>query len=179
MNLLGRIPNFDDPIEALYICHENILKRMSTIERMAEQIESEGAEGFRRTVETWHEIFSFLRHNVTNHTKDEEEGLFPLLRQGNGEQVEKLAEGHDHATRIERSMAERFERLSDSGSEPIDSELQAFAADARALCSFYREHIREENEILFPIAQNVLTREQIDSLGDLMRRHRNISLPNL
>jgi len=179
MNLLGRIPNFDEPIEALYICHENILKRMDTIERLAGLIESEGTTGLRRSVETWYEIVSFLRHNVANHTRDEEDGLFPILRERHPGQVEELVDDHGHAATIERSMAERFERLSSPDAEAADSDLREFVAEARALVEFYREHIRQENEVVFPMARKILTREELGELGRAMRRRRNIERPSM
>jgi hemerythrin-like domain-containing protein len=176
MQLFASVPDFNRPIEALYICHENILKRMSMIDTMGREILAEGAAAFSRQIESWREIFSFIEHSIGNHTRDEEEGLFPLLAEHRGTPVENLLADHDEAERTEAWLAERFETLAADEETGTAEGLVEFADRALWLADFYRRHIALENEMVFPEAERTLTEEEKRDLGLKMRRHRNITI---
>jgi hemerythrin-like domain-containing protein len=174
MELTGRVPDFDQPIDALYICHDNILRRIDQIDALAEAILCEGRFAFDRQAEVWREIFSFFRHSVGNHTKDEEGGLFPMLERELGEKVALLHADHERATQIEAWLVSTFEKM--TAGEAATETVVEFARRARELAHFYRVHISEENEILFPAARRILSPEQLRDLGAQMRRNRRIEI---
>lgn len=176
MQLFAAVPDFNEPIDALYICHENILKRMSTIETMAQRILEQGDPAFREQIEVWREIFSFIDHSIANHTRDEEEGLFPLLGERIGTPLAGLQAEHEQAEENERWLAGRFAELLAPSTDATGTLLEEFAARAMALAGFYRRHIAVENEMVFPAARTALSDQEKMELGALMRRHRNIAI---
>ena len=177
MELLGRIPNFDEPIEALYICHENILKRMRQMEELSEELLRDGADTFMRQKEYWRELLSFIRHTVANHTRDEEEGLFPMLARKADHELAHLLSDHRWANETEEWLHQQFDVFTSYEHIPSDVHLQQFAGRARELAQFYSRHITFENEKLFPLAKTTLTDEQLSHLGSVMRKHRRIEMP--
>jgi hemerythrin-like domain-containing protein len=173
MQLLARIPNFDEPIDALEICHENILKRMDTMAALAGRIEERGTEALKDDREIWRELFSFITHNIANHSRDEEEGLFPLLREPLGAMIDELERDHGWAEETERYLIDAFEKMTDANI-PAASDLKVFAERASSLAAFYRRHIEQENGVIFPAARTHLTEENLRRLGDLMRANRKL-----
>ena len=175
MQLLGRIPNFDEPIDALEICHENITKRMKTIAALAEQVEREGFPALQEQRETWRELFSFITHNISKHSRDEEEGLFPMLRATIGEKIDALERDHEWAEEAEHFLIKEFDAMID-GQTPTMERLATFTWRARELSTFYQRHIEQENSIILPAARASLSEEQLRSLGNLMRSHRKLEI---
>lgn len=174
MNLFQPVPDFDRPIEALFICHSNILKRMDQIDALASQLQEDGAPVFEGQIPIWEEIVSFFRHSIANHTRDEDEGLFPLLAGRGGEVVERMEFDHRWIAQSEETMINRFEALR-SGDHPLSSTaVRELAMMAREVTRHYREHIRLENEEVFPLADQVLSEGEKNALGALMRQHRGI-----
>lgn len=174
MELMARVPDFDRPIEALYICHDNILRRIELMDAMAEEILCEGRLAFQYQMERWREIFSFFEHSVGNHTRDEEAGLFPMLEGKLPEEVALLHGDHERAAQLEFWLSQTFNRFSE-GMVEMEALIE-FARRARELAHFYRIHIGVENEVLFPAARRLLTEEQMQALGAMMRSHRMIEL---
>jgi regulator of cell morphogenesis and NO signaling len=174
--MFAKVPDFNNPIEALYICHENILKRMDTMETLARTLLDKGPEAFPAQVEIWREVFSFIRHSIANHTRDEEEGLFPALAAHNALPIDQMQTDHNQAEVTEKWLMELFEEMAGSDVLPDKDRLKSFAGCAVDLAGFYRNHIAVENETIFPAAERELTEEEKLELGRLMRHHRNITV---
>lgn len=175
MQLMGRIPDFNRPIDALEICHENILKRMETLTSLAHMVLAEGSVALSGNVEVWREVFSFIEHNVGNHTRDEDEGLFPMLAETMASDINALDAEHRTAEATERTLMSEFDDLLHRGGDTPGDALQLFAERALALARMYRRHIDHENTRVFPAARAALNAEQLETLGAIMRRHRSLA----
>jgi hemerythrin-like domain-containing protein len=176
MNLFKPVPDFDRPIEALYICHSNILARMDQIDALAAQLLDEGTPVFTGQIPIWEEIVSFFRHTIANHTADEDEGLFPLMGERGGSIVERMEFDHRWIAQSEEMMINRFEALK-SGEHPIgNTAVRELAMMAREVTRHYRDHIKHENEEVFPLADQLLDDAEKAMLGEIMRKHRKIEV---
>jgi hemerythrin-like domain-containing protein len=176
INLMSALPDFDRPIEALYICHSNILKRMERMEEMGEVLMRDGAAAFDAQRETWLELSSFIRHSIPNHTADEENDLFPLLREGMGSEIEGLFADHREAEAREERLQMLIASLADGGLANRDEAVAELGGLAVGIAEFYRDHIRLENEEIFPRAAELLDETQLRTLGDEMRKRRKIAV---
>jgi iron-sulfur cluster repair protein YtfE (RIC family) len=178
MELYANVPNFDQPIEALYICHENILKRMNFLDELSTELLRKGPSHFASQVEYWRDILSFMSHTLPIHARDEEEGLFPMIAadQRNDNDISPYLADHSWAVETEHWLKGQFEVFTSNEHPPSDAHMQLFAERGQALARFYRDHIAKENEFLFPMARTILTKEQVDRLGHLMRKHRKIEV---
>ncbi len=175
MDLMGRIPDFNRPIDALEICHENILKRMETLASLARLVATDGPSALSEHVEVWREVFAFIEHNVGNHTRDEDEGLFPMLAGTMAHDIAALDAEHRAVEEIERTLSNEFHGLLGRGGEAPADALRRFAERAQALAAIYRRHIEHENTVVFPAARAALSSEQLAALGAIMRRHRSLA----
>jgi hemerythrin-like domain-containing protein len=176
MELYAKVPDFDEPIEALYICHENILARMDRIGALSRALLQGGPQAFAPQIEQWRELLSFVEHTVANHTKDEEEGLFPMLRKHLEDEVVGCLADHTWAEDTEKWLREQFEVFTSYPHTPSEVHIEQFARRAGELAGYYREHIEKENRQVFPMAKELLSQEQLKHLGTLMRKHRRIEL---
>ncbi len=176
MQLFKSIPDFDRPIEALYICHDNILARMRAIGELSSVLIEQGRPAFDEQIGQWAELFSFVKHTVANHTRDEEEGLFPMMAAAMSESIRSLRDDHAEGEETERWLAGQYEDFVNNPGEITNERLLEFAERARAFAGFYQEHIHLENTLLFPTAQEALSEEQLRKLGRLMREHRRITI---
>jgi hemerythrin-like domain-containing protein len=119
----------------------------------------------------------YFRDAAPHHTADEEQGLFPTLAKSADQAVSYLTDlEHDHR-RGERlhSAADRLglKWLRDGTLEDIEAaELQAVLAELSAL---YREHIRIEEEHVFPSARRALSRDVLERIGRDMASRRGVA----
>ncbi len=100
------------------------------------------------------------------HHGKEEDLLFPALAKagvvaGAGPLAAMLSE-HETGRRLIRQMKEAAE-------PPL--ELQDFASAAQAYSTALRAHIEKENAVLFPMAEEVLTERQLETLADAFEEH--------
>lgn len=100
------------------------------------------------------------------HHGKEEDLLFPAmvkagLSAGGGPLAVMLDE-HEQGRRMIRQMREAAE-------PPL--ELMDFAQAAKAYSANLRAHIDKENTVLFPMAEEVLTQTQLDTLADAFEEH--------
>ncbi len=130
--------------------HKIILRGLDILDHMADRVERNQPVP-AEDIET---ILRFLRVFADDHPQGKEESaLFPELRRtsaGNQEPLRHMTFEHDQ----ERSLVEGLEDalLTKKGTE--------FVHFARRLTSLIRAHIRKEDNILFPIAEQCLSREQ-------------------
>lgn len=84
---------------------------------------------------------SRIAFELEAHMRKEEEGLFPMMQGGGGNlamAIEIMRDDHDaHLARLDALMA------LDAGGEDLRAALRRFAGELR-------EHVRLENDVLFP-----------------------------
>jgi len=72
--------------------------------------------------------------------------------------LEELLEEHDFGRRTVRELVAAKERYLTEGSGVLEGILEKLDI----LQTFYKEHIRKEDQIFFPAAENYLSREEQD-----------------
>lgn len=169
-------PGFDEPIDLMMDCHRRIEHFLEILERVAGH--SDGGrldEQSQRAVRT---ALRYFREAAPNHTADEEHSLFPRLREIDSEAVaalldeaDRLEAQHRDAEQLHGRVELAFDRWLTC--EIISSDaLHALRQDLRALGELYQEHIRYEDEVLFPISQRLLDQEDKRNIGREMERRR-------
>jgi hemerythrin-like domain-containing protein len=133
--------------------HKVILRALNVLEQMAERV------GNDKPVDVGdiQILLGFLRGFADNHHQTKEESaLFPELMKtnANNRALDRMIFEHDQ----ERSLVEG---LQDALSTRKGTEFVQFA---NSLLGILRTHIYKEEKILFPIADEVLSREQDESV---------------
>ncbi len=176
----------ENPFEKLQECHDHILEQLAKLEVALHDLEAGGISALIRQKECLTKTFEFIDTSGHMHTKDEEEGLFPFLDSKLQPRVQRL---HFDRTPVQaikeqhrkgEEITERLRFLNDKlqkdpnqmGAEIL---LEEFVRKSQALIEFYREHIRGENEVVFPLAERLLTQEEKAEVARIMDAHRRSS----
>jgi len=178
MDLFQRAPTFDDPIGMLRACHRRIERALEAMARVAAREEAGTLDAQAREVlgATLH----YFATGVPRHAQDEEESLFPRLR----EQLESsgaalsgldaLEEEHVAADAAHRELDRLGQELLDTGQFLDPWDRTRFRALIRHLQALYSEHIRCEDDEILPLAASLLdSREQL-AVGAEMAARRGI-----
>lgn len=128
-------------------------------------------------------IHRFLKDDLKYHILDEEENLFPILRQRAepedqiDEILDQLSEEHksDHID-AKQILCELACLLDGTKEYPISSEtilmVQRFTANER-------HHLIVENAIVMPLAKVRLTSEDLHQMANDMAKRRGLALPRI
>jgi len=170
-------PGFDDPLALLQACHSRILERLDTLERLPEHLSRVGADPDAR--HGAQRILDYFDRAAPHHHEDEDSDLFPLLLSGRDRPgwdnrlprwLERLAGEHP---KLEEGWARLRPALQavaagDSGARPRSAEWIAAT----------RDHLALEEEHVLPLAQRLLSPEELRQLGAAMAKRRNVEFPH-
>jgi hemerythrin-like domain-containing protein len=180
---IGQSPghDFDEPLGLLSDCH----RRIEHFLRVLVVVDQEAAGG-PLTPPNRSALEASLRYFATaapKHTADEEESLFPRLRDSSDPAasaamilVERLEHDHDEASGHHEAVAVLVQRWleADCLSPSEAEELRQRLVHLQAL---YQRHITVEDQELFPAAARVLDRTQLHEIGREMAARRQVRSP--
>ncbi len=157
---------FDDPIGMLIDCHRRIERFLHILSVVAER-----AAGRALTKEEAAAIQSalhYFRVGGVRHTADEEESLFPRLREEFAarrvEGLGGLENDHRSANELHAETDTLFTEWIAAGSlSSVDA--QKLRNDMKQLNRLYEEHIQVEEKIIFPRAAEILDSRTIAAIG--------------
>lgn len=157
---------FDDPIGMLTDCHRRIEKFLHILCIVAER-----AQDRALTAEEVAAVEAALRYFPSGgerHTADEEESLFPRLRQAGAQQIleelERLENDHQTAGNLHATVESLFSEWIAVGSLKNESRKQLLFATGQ-LRQLYDAHIQVEEKIVFPHASHTLDPKAITAIG--------------
>jgi hemerythrin-like domain-containing protein len=103
------------------------------------------------------------------HSKQEEEGLFPMMarRLGEGDRTIEVME-FEHE-KVEQHLRDFLTEAERAGSSLSDDEAQSIAVHAEQAYATLTQHFAKEEKNLFPLAETLLTGDEKEELGRLMR----------
>jgi hemerythrin-like domain-containing protein len=181
---VGEFGNITDPFTKLVECHDQILERLDIFENALLDLEQNGIKALAREQENINRTFDFFYTEVALHTRDEEDGLFPLLEP----KLRRRSVPHPHFDRTPIQAIENQHRKAEAETQRVEilnSKLRAendearrtlligeFIKRGRVLIAFYREHIRGENEAIFPLAERLLTDAEKTRVAGVMNANR-------
>jgi len=171
------LPSIDEPFALMWACHRRIEQRMELLQGVPERLADPDASVRAEALAVLGGVHAFLSTVGIHHTGDEEEGLYPMLREtGDPECIRALDEVDQEHMRLEPILV-AFDRQAGRmiATEALDdqavSELGRLVATLQRL---YQAHIRHEEETLYPRAEALLTPEQIVQLSRGMRDRRGL-----
>jgi hemerythrin superfamily protein len=111
------------------------------------------------------ETFQKLKNSLTLHARIEEEIFYPALEsfEETEDLIEEAYEEHEEVKQLLDEM---------SGLEPDDTEFQDLLAQLKYNID---DHVEEEENEVFPQAENLLGEETLDAMGDEMQQIKQAS----
>ena len=172
--------DFDEPLGLLSDCHRRIEHFLDTLIAVHARAGAEAlSAGDRSALEG---SLQYFKTAAPRHTADEEESLFPRLRESNDPSavqalavIDGLEHDHDEANAHHEAVDVLVRRWLNAGAlTPADSaDLGERLSRLRAL---YSQHIALEDQELFPAAARVLTLNQVEQIGREMAARRGVRL---
>ena len=156
---------FDDPIGMLADCHRRIERFLNILCRVAERAEGRALSG--EEYEAIEAALKYFQESGSRHNKDEEESIFPRLRSAHAAvmvEVDRLESEHRETEALHKECSELYARwMAEEGLHGVDrSRLRAVVARLERI---YREHIRLEEDVVFPCAARLLDRRAVTAVG--------------
>ncbi|HVF58018.1 MAG TPA: hemerythrin domain-containing protein [Pyrinomonadaceae bacterium] len=115
-----------------------------------------------RAVKTRQELFAKLKQELDIHTHIEETIFYPAIRQ-EAETREMVLEGFEEHHVVKMLLRELEEMAVDT---------EQWAAKLKVLKENVEHHVEEEEEEMFKSTREVLSRQQIDDLGERMQEEK-------
>ena len=169
--------DFSDPTGLLSDCHRRIEMFLGSLQRIMQAVGSPLTTDARSSLET---ALRYFHQAAPKHTKDEEESLFPRLRQIHNPEVESalstleaLEDDHRRADALHAEVHRLGLQCLKNGHLPT-READRFRQAVSDLAFIYREHIRIEDNVVFPAAQRALSRSQKSAIANEMALRRRL-----
>lgn len=164
--LIPAIPSLDEPIEMLIACHGRVRAFTDTLRKLAAYLPDHGCDDqAKRAAEN---ILRYFRLAAPKHHEDEEQDLFPALRQIGGSALTATLDAleaehqqlHGLWVRIEPELAAVAEGRG------------AVLADAEQFAATYQAHAAREEREVFPEAVRLLDAQTLNRIGAAMTARR-------
>jgi hemerythrin-like domain-containing protein len=174
--------DFTKPLDVLFQCHSRIAANLEALRRASETLRNSDECEFTEVFATIDTVLTHFSTAGIKHTQDEEESLFPRMREYRDRVVSDVFEvigqleiQHKRAVSIENSLNKMLVNLA-ADEMPDKNKLDLFCDLSESLYDLYRPHIQMENEFVFPSAGKILTRNELLEVGKEMYQRRQISL---
>jgi len=169
--------SFSEPTGLLSDCHRRIEMFLASLERVAASTERPLNSESQLALGA---ALRYFREAAPKHTADEEESLFPRLRQMNHPELqaairslEPLEQDHRRADALHAEV-DRLGRAYLERGVLSAEESRRFQQAILTLIDIYKEHIRIEDEDVFPVAGKVLTpADKAAIAGEMTARRRS------
>jgi len=172
---------FDEPLGLLSDCHRRIERFLELMLRVARSdCASAPLSGASR--EAMEQALSYFRIAGPRHTADEEQSLFPALRETPGPEAARLIESADALEQDHRGAEERHARADEIVSlwlqrSLTEEEAHELIEVLETLRRTYEVHISFEDRELFPAAARILSDVQLEAIGRQMAERRGLAYP--
>lgn len=171
--------NFADPTGLLSDCHRRVEMFLGALGAVAEVIDRPATEETHRALGS---ALHYFGQAAPKHTADEEQSLFPRLRQMHDPEIEsafsrleQLEEEHRWAAPLHAEVERLGAQYLSTGSLS-SSEVDVFRKAVASLASMYKRHIGVEGELIFPLAARLLTDADKSAIADEMASRRRVRL---
>lgn len=166
---------FEAPFEMLTACHERVHRMLRLLARLQQHLADKGWDS--QAAEAARDVMRYFDQAAPLHHDDEELHVFPALlaRGSEGERavVRRLQADHEAMGQAWSQARELLLGVRDAGArehwQPWDEAALQVLAD---FSGRYDEHIRLEEELVYPAAQTVLDARSLSTMAADMQRRR-------
>jgi hemerythrin-like domain-containing protein len=172
-------PTFEQPLELLSDCHRRVEMFLRALLLVCEQ--ARGGELNPQQREALETALRYFREAAPKHTADEEESLFPRMRQSTDPavrhalaRIDALEADHQSA-KADHDTVDALGRQWLKNNALSPQELTTMSAALEKLRTMYERHIAMEDNEVFPLASRTVPPEQLAEVGREMAQRRRTS----
>ncbi|MEE9492248.1 MAG: hemerythrin domain-containing protein [Gammaproteobacteria bacterium] len=163
------IPDFGDPIGLLLACHSKMRAQCDTLEKLPLHLAANGVDDDASIAVR--KIIIYFTTSAAHHHQDEEEDVFPALLYQSPQSADLIHELQRQHTELNRTW-DALKCLLDKTQQ--SAEATQLNSRIEIFCHLYRNHLNYEEEKLFSLVPDILSRRQLDDIGNSMARRRGI-----
>lgn len=165
---------YDDPLGMLQDCHRRIERFLGILCMVADRASDRQLQPEERAaVEA---ALQYFREGGVRHNADEEESLFPRLRNHNQDSessdIAQLEDDHRRTSLLHHQVDEIYHDWIAAGALTSVTQQKLLSA-TEELRSIYAAHILFEESVVFPRAARVLDRAAIAAIGSEFKARRS------
>src|SRR5450759_3623090 len=171
--------DFSDPTGLLSDCHRRIEMFLGSLDAVARVIDRHLADEAIRALDS---ALRYFREAAPKHISDEEESLFPRLRQVHHPDIQSaltrldsLEEEHRRAAPLHAEIERLGQQCLSTGSLS-PGEAETFRKAISSLVSMYQQHISVEDGLVFPLAARLLSQTDKAAIANEMATRRKVRL---
>lgn len=170
-----RVHSFSDPTGLLSDCHRRIEMFLGTLGKVADEFEHPLVDDTRVALES---ALRYFREAAPKHTADEEDSVFPRLRQSHDTEVKAALATLDALEQDHRRADSLHARVDVLGQQWLRdgqlscAEAQQFREAVAELACIYEKHIRIEDDLVFPIAGRIFSQAEKATIAAEMSHRR-------
>ncbi len=171
--------SYAQPFELLSACHERVERSLQLLMRLCQHLKTRGLDASAREAAT--DVRRYFDIAAPLHHEDEELHVFPVLEQLDDEHLQtvcaQLREDHQriHAQwEVLRALLAQLDGLPDGPLPALQLEVLHRAGDT--FVDVHKEHLRLENQLVFPCAEQRLNAAQQQAMGEEMASRRGLDL---
>ena len=169
-------PGFDDPLGLLAACHGRIEAQCELLLRLQAHLGKAGNDA--QASQAARRIRQYFTTAGRHHHEDEEQNFFPMLAAyARAQQRTEILNLMDALRRQHAKLDAHWDALAPQLERIIAGE--GIAPGSLPVAEFIqanREHIQQENTLILPFAQEVLSAEDLRQLGSVMAARRGQSV---
>lgn len=164
---------FSQPIELLMDCHRRIEHFLEVLDHVAKIYSSTPLD--QQAQEALETSLNYFKQAVPRHTADEEESLFPRLRQSKSRHATQVMSQMDQLEADHRQAELAHDQLDKLGRHWVvkgslsHDDLQKFQTTFKTLSANYKKHIQLEDKQVFTLASDLLDDGSLSQVGQEMR----------
>ena len=164
---------FEQPFEMLSACHERVERMLRLIARLQEHLQTRGLDDQVR--QAANDVMRYFDMAAPLHHEDEERHVFPPLMCSADAAVKalvlRLIQDHRQMEVAWQGARSVLLALADHGETPL-TELTVWQKVAlNDFARLYRQHLDDEDQVIYPVAQEKLSPEAIANMSrDMMTR---------
>ncbi len=150
-----------DPIAQLIKEHEQALQKLQLLNRTTDEFIEDGFSEERFEKILW--AARYIKEEVSVHNLSEEKLLFPALERHVEGPTKSLRADHKELEEAHGEFEDSIRRVREN---PYDrTAITDLVSSGKSVVRIFVNHIHKENDILFPIARKVLSKEELRSIA--------------
>jgi len=169
-------PDFSKPLEALKTCHVRIRSQCDMLQELVEHMNGHGCdEQARRTAGN---VMRYFETAARHHHEDEEEDLLPRMMSaatmGRGSRLTRLiadiATEHREMEKIWTDLRAALQEISAGENIPLNP------LNVDRFVKLYASHIVAEEANVLPLAEMLLSKDDLAEIGASMAQRRGVTI---
>lgn len=171
--------SYAQPFELLSACHERVERSLQLLTRLCQHLRIHGLDGSAR--EAARDVRRYFDIAAPLHHEDEELHVFPALELlGDEALLAVCAQLRDDHQRIHAQWQVLRAQLAQLDSQVEGSlpalQLEVLSRASEAFVDIHKEHLRLENQRVFPRARQGLDAAALEAMGEEMAARRGLDL---